>query len=784
MNPTAQTLSISVRSLVELLMRRGDIDFSSFGGGRPVESIRAHQKIQKSRPGTYTAEVPVSYHHEHDSFAIDIGGRIDGVYENSDSIVIDEIKTTARDIDAAADSDNPLHWAQAQCYAFMYGSDKGADSVTVQLTYFQLDTGDIREIRRDFSMEELKTFFFDLLGRYADWAEQAISWKKTRDTSITGLSFPFPAQRAGQQEMIEAVEQTLLNSDKLIIQAPTGIGKTMAALYPSVKALGCGGIDKIFYLSARTTGKMVAEETLGILRASGLHFKALTLTAKDKICFNPDSACTPEECSYAKGHFDRAGEALKELIGHENLDRETIVSVSEHHHVCPFELSLDAALWADAVICDYNYAFDPRVYLRRFFDEEKARYAFLVDEAHNLPDRARGMFSADMSKRAVLGLKKMLKDAAPAIAKKLDALNRSFLKLKKEHAVEKGEYAREELPSELVKVLRYYAKETENWLAAQNKEKAPFREELLDLYFSANAFVRVAERYDSSYAACYRIYGNDMTVRLFCIDPAKQLAEGIARSDSAVFFSATLTPEHYFKSLFGLGDNDRFITLPSPFPAENLLSITDNRISTLYRHRRHTREHVALAAGSLISARRGNYLVFFPSYEYMLMVHESFHEHFPDIECLCQKKGMSEQKRLDFIDCFSHDNTKTLAGFAVMGGVFSEGIDLIGDRLTAAIIVGVGMPKLSLERNLIKDYYERERGDGFPFAYVYPGIIKVLQAAGRVIRSEHDRGIICLIDRRFGEYRYKQLLPEDWRIETPSSPENITSMAREFWAAE
>ncbi|MFC1508978.1 ATP-dependent DNA helicase [Candidatus Omnitrophota bacterium] len=774
-----QTLHTSVRELVEFILRSGDLDLTVFGSINPQEAIRIHQKIQKSRTGDYQAEVTVIHTIETERFTLEIGGRIDGVFTDRDTVVIDEIKTTKKDPEALEQSDNRLHWGQAQCYAYIYAVEHELENIDVQLTYYHLDTGTTKEFRRSFDRDSLEKFFRSLVSPYLKWAGTLAEWRLIRDESIRVLDFPFPGYRAGQRRMAGDVYRAIREQNRLIVQAPTGIGKTMAVLFPSIKAVTEGLTSKLFYLTARTTGKSVAETALDILKGSGLRLKSLTLTAKEKVCFNPECACNGEECVYARDYYDRLSDAVDDAFNRDTFNRQDIEKLAEEHTLCPFEFSLDISLFADCIICDYNYAFDPRVYLRRFFLEGKTDYTFLIDEAHNLVDRARDMFSAELYKQPFLNLRRSVKQQLPGIYRQLGLINSWMAKARKQCEEEINPHAETDPPDDLFPFLRKFMTASEKWLS--RNIATPFREELLDVYFSVTGFLRIAEQYNEQYASLYEKMDKDIKIKLFCIDPAERLDEALGRCRAAVFFSATMTPTDYFRTIFGCDESSNELVLPSPFPEENLCVIIADRISTLYKDRSKTKKDVAGALISIVRRRTGNYLLYFPSYEYMMMVHETFTAENPGTETIIQTRGMSEIERDMFLERYSHDNEKTLAGFVVMGGVFGEGIDLVGDRLTGAAIVGVGLPGLSLERDLIREYFMGRNGYGFEYAYLYPGINKVFQAAGRVIRSESDRGIVLLVDQRFITPRYAQLIPREWRPIKARNEKEIEEIAEDFW---
>ena len=772
-------LRIAVRVLVEHVLRSGDLELEFMRSSRPVEAIRAHQKIQKSRPDNYRAEFSLSHQFVTDQFVLTIGGRVDGIFDDPDRVVIEEIKTTTRNLDYYEQNENPLHWAQVKIYAYIYATQSTLAKIDAQLTYYHLDSGEMREIRRSYTTAELEVFFQDLVERYIQWAGTIIAWRQIRDESISDLNFPFETYRSGQREMAVAVYRTIQNGSQLLLQAATGIGKTMAAAFPAVKAIPEGLNSKIFYLTARTTARTVAEKALEEMRRKGMRLKSLTLTAKDKTCFNPESACNPEECEFARGHFDRIDDALAEIFRQDAFTRETVEQTARTYRVCPFEFALDLSLWADCVICDYNYAFDPRVYLRRFFQEEDGDYTFLIDEAHNLVDRSREMFSAQIFKQPILDVRRAVRKSLPRIFKSLGQINAWMVKARKT-CEEAGTAISEKQPPEaLYPKLRHFLKIAEHWLARDIK--TAFREDMLELYFSISGFLRMAEQYDDSYETCYEKINKDLKVKLFCVDPSGHLKKVLNRCRTAVFFSATMTPMDYFHQILGCDDDAGHFFLQSPFPSHNFDLFISQRVSTLYRQREKTKGEVCRLIHTFIRQKRGNYLVFFPSYAYMTMVHELFKDSTDGAEIILQTREMAESERELFLEQFAHDNPKTLVGFAVMGGIFGEGIDLVGERLCGAAIVGVGLPGISLERDLIREYFQRTLNAGFEYAYLYPGINRVLQAAGRVIRTENDRGAVLLIDQRYGTYRYKSLLPQKWKPISLQNEQQLAEGLQRFW---
>jgi DNA excision repair protein ERCC-2 len=783
-------IQVSVRILVEYASRSGDISLGFTGPSRPVEGIHGHQAIQHTRPENYTPEVPISHVTETETISLNIIGRIDGILEEHDRVIIDEIKTTYSDLEKLAGKENPSHWAQAKIYAYMYATAHHMDGIDAQITYYHLPTGEALEKRKSFSFPELERFFREIVDPYLEWMDKTISWECKRNESISALDFPFPQYRPGQRKMAVHVYRAIKDGTRLMVQAATGIGKTMAVLFPAIKARGQGKGAKIFFLTARTTGRAAAEQAMDELRQKGLRFKSLTITAKEKICPNPDKACTGEDCTYARGYYDRVGKAVEQTFLETDVyTRKAIEKAAAAYHVCPFEFSLDLSLWVDCIICDYNYVFDPRVFLRRFFLEKRTDHTLLIDEAHNLVDRSRDMYSGALRKKVLLDVRRLLKESLPSIYRSIGRINTWMVKARKE-CEEKGDvhsqqeasvdhYSQQKAPVDLYPRLRRFLKFSEDWLS--ENRPTPFRDDLLALYYDVHGFLRISEYYNEGHVTRSEKEKTDLLVKLFCIDPSSHLAGTLNRCRSVVFFSATITPADYFRHTLGCGENTPWLEVPSPFPAKHFSLMISDHISTYYHQRHQTKEDVYHAIRTVVRQRPGNYLVFFPSYEYLAMVYERFSAECPEVETIVQTPAMLEGKRDAFLERFSEDNPDSLVGFVVMGGVFGEGIDLVGERLSGAVIVGVGLPALSPERELIKDYYDRLSNNGFTYAYVYPGINRVFQAAGRVIRSEQDRGVVLLIDNRFTRTEYRSLFPGGWRPTVIRSNRAMAARLERFW---
>ena len=777
-------MRLSVRELVEFVCRQGNLDNRRGDPDRLAEGSRIHRRIQKQEGEGYQAEVPLSLDTEYDGILYTIEGRADGILRNEKGVLIDEIKTICIPIEEVGEGEK-AHWAQAFCYAYIYGTLQHLESIQVRLTYYQRETGEIRRLQQEYTLDWLESFYMDLLSQYRMWARMELDWAEIRNRSIHELEFPYPAYRKGQRQLAVAVYRTVQEGKRLFCQAPTGIGKTISTLFPAVKAMGEGLTEKIFYLTAKTITRQVAEDACRRMGAAGLRLRSVTLTAKDKICPMKDESgrraaeCNPDSCPLAKGHFDRVNGALYELLNTGDcIDRESVEGCAARHRVCPFELQLDAALWCDCVIGDYNYVFDPQVYLRRFFENRRGEYLILVDEAHNLVDRAREMYSASLSKSACWKVKKALPGRSN-LSKALTGLNKGFLALRTEADGDQVRVQAE--PVEQIRLaVEKAAEECVVWL--RKHAGAPLEDEVLTLYFELLSYLRIGELYDERYVTMIRQEKREIEIRQFCIDPSGLLASCMGKGRAAVLFSATVTPLAYFSTILGGGENPRTLMLDCPFEPDNLCLLVADKVSTRYKDRERSLGEVTQLIAEAVSVRKGNYMVFFPSYSYMGCVRELFCQRYGDIPVLVQQADMNEEEREAFLSAFQTGREETLVGFCVLGGIYSEGIDLQGDKLIGSIIVGVGLPQINPEQEIIRTYFDRINHMGFAYAYQFPGMNKVLQAAGRVIRGEEDRGVVLLIDDRFVSTSYRRMFPRHWgHFRAISDPASLRQYAESFW---
>ena len=784
MDENLPVIRISVRNLVEFILREGDID-NRTGGGQDPENMqmgsRIHRKIQRQMGSDYQAEVPLKTEIVCDGFTLKIEGRADGLIHTKEQVMVDEIKGVLRELDRVQEPAG-IHLAQAKCYASMVAEQEGVDEIGVQMTYCQMETEEVKRFQYSYQSNELKVWFDEVIRQYEKWAKFQIEWRKARNASIKGIEFPFP-YRKGQRELAVSVYRTILRKKKLFIQAPTGVGKTISTVFPAVKAVGEELGEKIFYLTAKTITRTVAEQAFETLREQNLKFKVITLTAKEKICFCEETSCNPDDCPYAKGHFDRVNDAVYELLMQEDvMSREVLEAQARKHKVCPFEMALDVSTWVDGVICDYNYVFDPDARLRRFFAEGGAGgYLFLIDETHNLVERGRQMYSAELCKEDFLAVKKLVKGEAPRFAKRLEACNKILLAMKKECENYKVLDNISHFGIQLMNVLS----ETDRYLEeCVDKE---VRETVLDFYFQVRSFLNIYDGLDENYVVYTEYQENGRFVlKLFCVNPAANLQKCLDKGNSAVFFSATLLPIQYYKRLLSTEKDNYAVYIDSSFDTKKRLLMNGVDVSTRYTMRsREMYQRYAIYIFRVVKAKMGNYLIFFPSYRFMEDVYQEFTQLLAsdeeEMELVIQQKHMDEEERENFLRAFEMGREKSLIGFGVLGGIFSEGIDLTNEKLIGTLIIGTGLPQVCNEREILKSYFDQKGLYGFDYAYRYPGMNKVLQAAGRVIRTEDDRGVILLLDERFQREKGKEIFPKEWADCERCRLDIVEEKIRLFW---
>ena len=772
---------ISVRNLVEFILRNGDLVSGSGTSDKEamLKGSRLHRKIQKQMGSHYQPEVSLKKDTEYDDLILRVEGRADGIFLQDEQFCIDEIKGVYKKLELM---EEPVlvHRAQALCYAWIYLDAHDLEKIDIQMTYAHLDTEVIKRFRETLTRAELKQWYEELTDSYHKWLAYQIEWRKKRNESMENLEFPF-AYRKGQREMVSGIYHAISKKEQIFIQAPTGVGKTMSAVFPAVRAIGQGMAETVFYLTARTITRTVAQDAFEILRDRGLLFKVITITAKEKLCFCDKPECDPEKCPYAKGHYDRINDAVYELwTTEQSFDRETLLRHAQKWQVCPFEMSLDLAVWMDGVICDYNYVFDPNVCLKRFFGENvSGNYLFLIDDAHNLVDRGREMYSASICLNDVIETRKFVKPYSQKLWKKLGKVKKQMEELRQNCGEWKVEENAGVLPISLLSVQG----ELDQFL-----EESPAQEVvdgILDFYFEVRDFLNISELVDDNYVVYTAFDENGrFYMKLFCVNPAENLQKCLDKGNSTVFFSATLLPLQYYRKMLSTRSENFGMYVESPFEQKKRCLMICRDVSSKYTRRGYEEyRKIAEYIARMSWQKKGNYMVFFPSYRLMEDVYQVYQDEFSVswVRCISQHASMTELEREEFLEEFTEETEETLVGFCVMGGIFSEGIDLIGDRLIGAAVVGTGLPQVNCEREILKGYYDEKGEQGFDYAYRYPGMNKVLQAAGRVIRTKEDTGAILLMDERFLNRDYRNLFPREWNDACTCTLGNVEKHLQAFW---
>ena len=770
---------LSVHGLVDFLLRSGNIDNRIFNNSSMAEGSRIHLRYQQIQNNNYLSEEELSCEVVVDDFKFVISGRADGIILTKKTPIIDEIKSTVIELEKFYEENKNWHLGQAKVYAYMYAKENELDTMGVRLTYIsQKDDEDKLIMNFTYSFEELEEFITNLCIDYLSFYKLIDCHKNQVKISADALEFPYGNYRPGQRDLAKYVYGTILNEDTLFIEAPTGIGKTISTLFPAIKSIPNCGSEKIFYLSAKAIAKEVAFDAAKLMLEKGLDAKVIKLNSKEKMCFTGEHRCNPDECPFAIGYYDKLRTILTEIVQNESIINDEIINkYANRYQVCPFELQLDVSLFCDLVICDYNYLFDPIVYLKRYFELSKTNYVALIDETHNLVDRSREMYSTSLE---------------------LD----EFLKVQKKFK----KFKHPKFKRSLKKIIVYLTdiKECEDEYMIQEDDFDPYFYELLINYFkqcqdilknfpevnydifienfrNVNRFLKISEFISKGFITYYQKNEDNLYAHIKCVDSSKLVKDTLRKLKSSIFFSATLTPIDYYVKCLGGNEDTPIMKLESPFPSENCLTIVRSDLSTRYKDRINTYKEISKTIDLVIKKKVGNYLVFFSSYQYLEEVYSRM-EFDPEIRYVKQTRDMEDKDKNKFLSYFEIDPSKTTVGFAVLGGIFSEGIDFYSDKLIGAIVVGVGLPQISFERDLIKEHFDSEEINGYEYAYVNPGITKIIQAAGRVIRSENDRGIIVFIDDRFKQFKYRNILQKQYKNnQFVTNESQIEFLLEQFW---
>ena len=774
-----KSLRLSVHQLVDFLLRSGDIDNRVFNRSSMSEGSRLHSEYQGRQSSNYMSEYPLAVSLNIDEIDILLEGRADGIIKKSDgSYVIDEIKTTVEDLKIFHEQNLEWHLGQAKCYAYMFAKSNDLDYIGIKLTYIR--QGKEKEQFIDsyyFNFLELEQFVFDLINDYLEFYNIIFQKQEKRNQSIESLAFPFNKYRQGQRELAKYCYATAKKGKRLFVEAPTGIGKTMSTIFPFIKAMKDDEKSKIFYLTAKTPGKEAAHQALKLLKEKGLSLSDIIITAKDKICFCKGQSCNPDECPYAKGYYDKIQTVLRyAILSYDDFDLALITRIAYENQICPFEFELDLSLFMDVIVCDYNYLFDPISYMKRYFDEDSSHFLALVDEAHNLVDRSRDMYSSSLSYESFKEARKSVKHSKLHKLKlALSKMNKMFKEYLDDE--EDGNHILENFDDYTYKTIASFITTMQDINKNDNKEMS---KELLSFYLDVNRFARILEFVNDNYLLYVQKEKDNIILNISCLDASIYLRSCLKALKGAVLFSATLSPLDYFVNTLGGEEKDARLVLPSPFPKENLKIIIAPNVSIRYKKRDTSYQKVADYISSFVKNKIGNYFIFLPSYEYL-------HNLMPfinieDADIFEQDREMSDEEKEAFLLNFKPNPEKTALGFVIVGGAFGEGIDLVSDRLIGAVIVGIGMPKINFVSDQIDKYFDEQGLSGYNYAYLNPGMNKIMQALGRVIRSEEDKGAVLLIDERYLTNEYRDLFKAEWReYEVVFTPKEVSDICKEFF---
>ncbi|MBQ9086099.1 MAG: ATP-dependent DNA helicase [Clostridia bacterium] len=798
------TVECSVELLCEKLFGEGDL--GGYGGAEALyerrDSGEIVARLQKEAGAFYQTNLALSHTAKAGNTYLCVSGSPTGVIRHTDGPEVDVVKCV-RGREALAPP-GEQYLAELRCYAYFLACRENLPTVRARLTYYQTDQKKLKSVRYRLEREKLKQWYEEILREIA-WQVTLVEEKQTSILPEAAVApFPYPQLREGQELMIRECHSAIRRHKRIFVEAPTGTGKTVSALYPAVRALGEGHADKIFYLTAKASTGREAYGAAGKLHAAGIRLRTVMITAKESMCLcdkrlrgdtGGQNLCNPFDCEYARGYYARRRDALKELLqGHNGYPRGLILQTARHYGICPYELSLDLSEYCDIIICDYNYAFDPAVYFRRYFSPdtpggETGRYVFLIDEAHNLADRARDMYSATLHRSEVERVAEQMAGADRELFHSLEALLMTMNRLKllcRDNLVKDGEgrdqgfYMSRSPLTEFNGELEQFRKRCDAWIR-RNREH-PLFASVNGLFSRVRRYLSVGEYFDRGFLCYVELFGGDLTVKTYCLDPSPTMDALLNRASAAVLFSATLTPSEYFCDVLGGAKQATHVSLPSPFDPDRLQVAVADYLSTRLEDREKNYARYASVIAATVSAAPGNYIAYFPSYQCLEGVLKRFKKKYPRVETVAQKPGMGIREKEEFLGAFRSDEGHLRVGFCVLGGAFSEGVDLPGNRLIGAIVFGVGLPGLSNERNMIQEYFDQTAGQGYDYAYTYPGMNQVLQAVGRVIRRDGDRGVAVLVDDRYATPRYRSLFPAHWQgVQYAGNASSLAEIMRRFW---
>ncbi|MGO5434756.1 ATP-dependent DNA helicase [Enterococcus cecorum] len=754
-----QSKKVSVRELVAFVHNEESIDNRKQSNHTALEGSKIHRKLQQSMDENYQSEVSLKTVYQGKQFDIRLEGRCDGIWQKENQIIIDEIKTGEHTFEQLEDATLQLFMAQAKIYAYIYALQEKLEEVVVMVRYFCTQDEKIDEYQNQYSFDELNDYYQETMKEYEKWLIFLDKYRQNRQKKLQALQFPYNNYRKGQRELSIAVYRTLSQEKCLFMEAPTGTGKTLSTLFPALKAMGEYNQGRIFYLTAKTITRQVALDTMKLFEEQQSEIKTIEISAKEKICFMNEFKCNPDYCPFAKNYYQKQKLAIWDLLNNGHFySREQISEVAKKYECCPFELSLDLSLYSDVIVCDYNYLFDPQVYLKRFFELEETDSYFLVDEGHNLISRAREMYSKALSLQLIKDFKKLL----PKHHRKHHKILQQFIEYCEESRklLKDRDYLfQKELPDKLIDLGYRWSEYFRDFLL-ELKDEIPTW--LQNLYFDLMSFLKIWEYYDDHFTFLVELVNHELQFKIFCLDPAHFIKQKLDFGKGSVLFSATLSPVQYYQNLLVGHTDDLTFRQSSPFNQNQFQVLVADYLPMTYKYRSQVVDSLCELIKKATDIKVGNYFCFFPSFSYMEEVYQRYIQLYPEAEVLIQSRELKDVEKEAFLANFQAQNEQVVLGFCVLGGVFSEGIDLKKNRLIGSIIVSVGLPQISKEQGELKKYFDEKNQQGFYYIYQLPGFNKIMQAAGRVIRTEEDRGVILLIDQRFGRKDYMQLYPAHW----------------------
>ena len=754
-----QSKKVSVRELVAFVHNEESIDNRKQSNHTALEGSKIHRKLQQSMDENYQSEVSLKTVYQGKQFDIQLEGRCDGIWQKENQIIIDEIKTGEHTFEQLEDATLQLFMAQAKIYAYIYALQEKLEEVVVMVRYFCTQDEKIDEYQNQYSFDGLNNYYQETMKEYEKWLIFLDKYRQNRQKKLQALQFPYNNYRKGQRELSIAVYRTLSQEKCLFMEAPTGTGKTLSTLFPALKAMGEYNQGRIFYLTAKTITRQVALDTMKLFEEQQSEIKTIEISAKEKICFMNECKCNPDYCPFAKNYYQKQKLAIWDLLNNGHFySREQISEVAKKYECCPFELSLDLSLYSDVIVCDYNYLFDPQVYLKRFFELEETDSYFLVDEGHNLISRAREMYSKALSLQLIKDFKKLL----PKHHRKHHKILQQFIEYCEESRklLKDRDYLfQKELPDKLIDLGYRWSEYFRDFLL-ELKDEIPTW--LQNLYFDLMSFLKISEYYDDHFTFLVELVNHELQFKIFCLDPAHFIKQKLDFGKGSVLFSATLSPVQYYQNLLVGHTDDLTFRQSSPFNQNQFQVLVADYLPMTYKYRSQVVDSLCELIKKATDIKAGNYFCFFPSFSYMEEVYQRYIQLYPEAEVLIQSRELKDVEKEAFLANFQAQNEQVVLGFCVLGGVFSEGIDLKKNRLIGSIIVSVGLPQISKEQEELKRYFDEKNQQGFYYIYQLPGFNKMMQAAGRVIRTEEDRGVILLIDQRFSRKDYMQLYPTHW----------------------